>query len=138
MGCEQPREPLPAPLRGNEFGTFTHRSIVQRLPEIGRRMLAANAFTPKVTGKIERLLSEIPGGPIRRLEDDAPDAVRWSDYVEPYVGNDWLDPPWFFIEHYFYRRLMEATGYFTSGSGLGVDPFRHQKLRGLQGSEQTI
>ncbi len=138
MSCEQPREPLPAPLRGNEFGTFTHRSIVQRLPEIGRRTLAANAFTPKVTGKIEGLLSEIPGGPIRHLEDDAPDAVRWSDYVEPYLGNDWLDPPWFFIEHYFYRRLMEATGYFTSGSGFGVDPFRHQKRWGLAGSEQAI
>jgi len=138
MGCDRPIESLPAPLRGVESGTFTHRSIVQRLPEIGQRTLAENDFSPEVTEKLVRLMSEIPGGPIRHLEDETIDAGPWYDYIDPYRGADWLDPPWFFVEHYFYRRLLEATGYYSRGTGLGVDPFKHQKLQGLARSKGAI
>ena len=138
MNCDQPFKHLSAPLRGAEVGTFTHRSIVQRLPEIGQRTLAENDFSPGVVRKIQRLLSEVPEGPIRHLEDETLDAGPWSDYIEPYEGADWLDPPWFFAEHYFYRRLLEATGYFTSGLSLGVDPFKQQKRQGLETSKEAI
>jgi hypothetical protein len=43
--------------------------------------------------------------------------------------------PWFFAEHYFYRRILEATGYFRPGPGLGIDPFAAEKERGLQASQ---
>jgi uncharacterized protein with ATP-grasp and redox domains len=39
---------------------------------------------------------------------------------------------WFFAETYFYRRILEATGYFEPGPLQGVDPFTHQKREVLE------
>ena len=46
MVYEKPRLPIPAPLRGIERDTFTYQSIADRLPDISRRMLAENRFSP--------------------------------------------------------------------------------------------
>lgn len=138
MPPEKPPLPTPESLRGCELGTFTHRSIVERLPEIGRRTLAENSFNPATVDKIKRLLSEIPDGPIRPLHRTSPENQDWEAYVTPYAGQDWLEPPWFLVEHYFYQRVLEASGYFEPGDGRGVDPFRIQKHRGLSAHIETI
>lgn len=131
--CDRPKPPLPEPLRGNELGTFTHHSIVGRLPDIGRRLLARNEFPAAVMSEIETLIREIPDGKIRPLADEAaPDATDWATYVEPYLHQDWLEAPWFFVETYFYRRVLEASGYFVPGPGQGVDPFSYQKRLALE------
>jgi uncharacterized protein with ATP-grasp and redox domains len=131
--CDRPRAPLPEPLRGKQSDSFTYDSIVVRLPDIGRRLLAENEFPAAVTAEIETLIRDIPAGRIRRLTDDeAPDAADWATYVEPYLGQDWLEAPWFVVETYFYRRVLEATRYFQSGSGRGVDPFAYQKRLALE------
>jgi uncharacterized protein with ATP-grasp and redox domains len=132
-----PKEPVPEPLRGRELGTFTQISVAERLPEIGRRMVAENDFAPETRASIEQLLSEIPDGPIRQLGDrQAPDAAAWQRYITPYRGLDWLQPPWFFVENYFYRRIMEATGYFSFGRA--GDPFLYQKRSGLSNRGQAV
>ena len=154
MPGSRPSLPLPEPLRGSEIGTFTHHSIVNRLPEIGRRMLAENNFSTLVESRVAVLLDGIPEERIRHLSDDmAPDAAAWSSYIEPYKGHNWLQVPWFFAETYFYRRIMEATGYFvkgfaqgfapgnapgSEGSGRGIDPFSYQKDEGLATSSEAI
>jgi uncharacterized protein with ATP-grasp and redox domains len=146
---DKPRLPIPDPLRGidrpektfagAEKGTFTHKSIVDRLPEIARRMLAENDFSPAVTGQIETLIQEIPEGRIRPLTDTAAaDAADWTGYVAPYLGQNWLQVPWFFVETYFYRRVLDATGYFRPGPGYGVDPFACQKRQGLETTWEAI
>ncbi len=123
---------LPPPLRGEERGTWAHDAVVRRLPEIARRVLAENDLHPEAQRAVEALMAEIPLGSIRALQDPgAPDIGAWEVYVEPYLGADWLQVPWFFAETYFYRRILEATGYFRPGPGLGKDPFRLQKERGL-------
>jgi uncharacterized protein with ATP-grasp and redox domains len=95
--------------------------------------LAENEFPADVTGDIKTLIRDIPAGRIRRLADTAaPDATDWVDYVDPYLDQDWLEAPWFFVETYFYRRVLEATGYFQPGPGRGVDPFIYQKRLALE------
>jgi uncharacterized protein with ATP-grasp and redox domains len=102
-------------------------------------MLADNDFKLRVRAAIESLLSEIPDGPIRFLDDeDAPDAVAWSRYIERYTGMDWLQPPWFFVEPYFYRRIMEAIGYFRQVAGKKTDPFIYQKRQGLVAAQRPL
>jgi len=137
MPSSRPSLPVPEPLSASETGAFTHRSVVNRLPEIGRRMLAENWFPMSVTSGVEDLLETIPDGPIRQLSDHAaPDAGEWRGYIEPYEGQNWLQIPWFFAETYFYRRLMEATGYFGEiigrSYGRGFDPFFLQKRKGFE------
>jgi uncharacterized protein with ATP-grasp and redox domains len=58
---------------------------------------------------------------------------------------NWLEPRWFFTEHYFYRRILEALGYFhapTTGSPARTasrsDPFALQKRRGLDVAQAAI
>ncbi|MCB8984033.1 MAG: protein-glutamate O-methyltransferase family protein [Ardenticatenaceae bacterium] len=131
-----PALPLPAPLRGSETGSFTHYSIAVRLPDIGRRIVAENNFRSHIAADIQALIEEIPNGAIRPLFDhDAPDAGDWRQYCLPYLGQSWLQAPWFFVETYFYRRVLEATQYFEQGAATAVyDPFARQKKQGLLSS----
>jgi len=124
---------IPAPLHGSETGTFTHYSIAVRLPDIGRRILAENKFRSHIVADLEDLIEGIPDTPIRPLTDlYAPDAADWREYCLPYLEQNWLQAPWFFVETYFYRRVMEATQYFEDGAATeGTDPFAYQKQQGL-------
>lgn len=136
---QRPQLPIPAPLRGNEYDSFAYHSIVERLPRIGQRLLATNDFPPAVVGRLEGLLAEIPEADIRLLQDaTAPDTEAWVGYVAPYLDCNWLEVPWFFAEVYFYRRILEATGYFVAGPGNGVDPFAPQKRESLETSWARI
>jgi uncharacterized protein with ATP-grasp and redox domains len=123
----KPKLPLPEPLRGAEIGTFAHNTITVRLPNIARRTLAENDFPPDVVANVEALIAEIGNGHIRPLTD----RNDWDEYTAVYAGQDWLTPPWFFVETYFYRRILEATGYFGDGPTAGLDPFAVQKQQGL-------
>jgi uncharacterized protein with ATP-grasp and redox domains len=134
------RLPLPEPLRGCEINSFAHDTVVRRLPIIAGRTLAENSFPPSVERALEQLISEIPHAHIRPLEDpDAPDAPAWEGYVAPYLRMDWLEIPWLFAEFYFFRRILEATGYFCPRRPCyGLDPFLLQKRTGLETSREAV
>jgi uncharacterized protein with ATP-grasp and redox domains len=130
-----PRLPLPDHLRGNEAGTFTEDSVVRRLPEIARRVIAENDLDTHRTQRVENLATEIGSGVITRLDEpEAADAAAWVEYVAPYEGQRWVDVPWFFVETYFYRRVLAASGYSQPGPRRGVDPFAVQKQTALDGA----
>ena len=129
----KPGPPIPEPLRGLEPDTWAHYTVTERMPDIARRVLAENDFPPAIVERMEALIEEIPYRTIRPLEDPtAPDAPDWERYVAPYLGQNWLQVPWFFAEMYFYRRIVEATGYFQTGPGQGIDPYSRQKQQGLE------
>jgi hypothetical protein len=126
-----PSLPLPEPLRAAEIPSFTHYSVIVRLPEIARRTLADNAFSAAVVAQIEVLIAEVTSGGGVRPVNGVPAHLGWDEYLRPYLGVDWLHIPWFFAEEYFYLRLLEATGYFTPGPGYLADPYTIQKNLGL-------
>lgn len=139
MQSIQPGLPLPPSLRGAEIGSFAHYTVVVRMPKIASRVLAENSLAPDAAAKVEALISELPSGKIRHLTDTtAPDTSGWREMVAPYLDHDWLEVPWFFAETYFYRRIIEATGYFESGDGQGADPYQVQKQLGLDSSRAAI
>jgi hypothetical protein len=139
MHKPMPPEPLPPPLRGIETGTFTHYSITVRLVEIAERTLADNPLPEEDAAALRALTTEIPSSLIRAVREDlAPDAAKWEKYIGEQQGKNWLEVPWFFAEAYFYRRVLEATGYFQAGSGQGVDPFLKQKNGGLANAAEMI
>ena len=140
MQVSKPRRPIPEPLRGAETDTFAQDTVTVRLPEIARRTLGENDFPPETVSRLEALVHNIPAGPIRSLRDaHAPDTADWARYVAPYLGQNWLEIPWFFAETYFYRRILEATGYYRPGAHLeGHDPFIHQKRQALESNRLNI
>ncbi len=128
----QPSLPIPPPLVSSKLGSFAHATVTQRLPAIAKRVIELNSFPPSIDEKLELLRRELLQGVVRFLHDEAaPDAAVWREYLEPYLGQSWLDIPWYFAEVYFYRRILEATGYFLPGEWQGFDPFTVQKHQGL-------
>jgi hypothetical protein len=125
----------PPPIYSNEPGSWAHSTVSKRFPEIARRILTENQFGEAVDSRLLQLIEEIQSGKIRPLEDQgAPDQQDWEIYTGPYSGRGWLEVPWFFAEHYFYRRIMEAVDYFN----LRLDPFSYQKNQGLETSRPDI
>lgn len=131
----KPLLPLPDHLRGNEAGTFTEDSVVRRLPEIALKTIEDNDLDAHRRERVEQLAADIGSGVVTRIDEpEAPDARAWQGYVEPYEGMSWVDAPWFFVETYFYRRVLAATGYSQPGPRRGVDPFALQKETALDGA----
>jgi hypothetical protein len=125
---------IPPPLCGDEPGSFAEDTLSRRLPDIARRVLEDEDWPLEGRARLQALIDEMPHGRIRPIMDEgAPDLGLWEDWLPPFLGQTWLDAPWFAAEVYFFRRVLEATGYFRPGRGQGVDPYRRQKLEGLKG-----
>jgi uncharacterized protein with ATP-grasp and redox domains len=134
-----PRLPLPAPLKGTDYGSFAHHTVIKRMPDIARRVLVENDLPPDIAANVEALIADIPDALIRPLKDqDAPDRDGWQRAINPYLDHNWLEVPWFFAETYFYRRIVEATGYFQNGLGQARDPYIYQKRLGLESNIESI
>ncbi|MEM7336075.1 MAG: damage-control phosphatase ARMT1 family protein [Chloroflexota bacterium] len=119
----------PAPLRGLDEGTFTEKTVKFRLPKIVQRVLAENELNDTAVSLIQTLIDEIPYGPIRPLRDAyAPDFSLWNERIAAYAGQNWLEAPWFFVETYKFRRIIEAVDYYQTG----LDPFAQQKSETLR------
>ena len=124
---------FPSPLSGNLPDTWTHYSIMVRLPEILDRILSENDYSEEVKNNLCELKNEIHYGEIRFLKDGETDYDPWTQYISPFVGKRWLDVPWFFAELYFYRRVLEAVDYFNSKSCYSLqDPYAYQKSLGAE------
>jgi len=133
----EPSPDLPPPLSGGDPDSFVHHTITVRWPRIARRVIEENDDPPAVTDRLQALIDEIPEGPIRLLDDPAaPDTALWNARIAPHRGQSWLDVPWFFGETYFYRRIVEAVGYFQPGGR--TDPFSVQKQTGYTESLSDI
>ena len=127
-----PHLPIPPVLRGNEAGSFAEDAIVRRLPAIALRVISENSFDGPINQRLRDLAGDLPYGRIRPLLDvQAPDWSTWQNAMHPFHGQTWLEMPVFAAEMYFYRCILEATGYFQPGPGFEVDPYRLQKTLGL-------
>lgn len=108
--------------------------------DILSRVFTENEFDAKQLAALEALDKELQGAAKEKLryvkDDGGPDVDTWKTIMAEYVeaGSNWLDTPWLTAEFYFYRRIMEAIGYF----GAPTDPFQQQKDAGLTSAEAPI
>jgi len=113
-------------------GSFAHYTMTHRLPAIVDRVLQDMPYPEDIRQELLALRQEVATGePVRPLADEAPDRPEWDAMWEPVRGRTWHGIPWYYAEAYFYRRLLEAAGYFRPGPFGGVDPFETQKRREL-------
>jgi hypothetical protein len=131
----QPNLPLPPPLRGtDQDNPFAHQTITNRLPRIARQTLQSRAWHAEAQRGLQALLAEMPHGKMTALDDPhAPDAAAWERDFAPYLGQTWLEAPWFAAETYFFRRILQATDYYQPGAGFMVDPYLMHKEQDLPG-----
>jgi hypothetical protein len=108
-------------------GSFAHHTLRDRVPAILRETIALNDFSPDIRAALAALYDELKSGTIRGLVEAAPDRPFWDAASAPHIGRTWLDVPWYWAEAFFYRRVLEATGYFQPGPWRGFDPFAAKK-----------
>jgi uncharacterized protein with ATP-grasp and redox domains len=120
---------LPPPLMTSDPNSFARSTIVERKPQIIRRVLAENEYPPAIVAALHAFAAEIAGETVRPLSEEADDTADWNRAWQRYEGRTWLELPWYFAETFFYRRLLEAVRYLQPGPWAGRDPFAAQKRR---------
>ena len=127
---------VPPLILGNEPGSFPHSVLAERHPAIVRQVREAFPYGPEQHRALDELLDSCTKGVIEPLPADAPDRDRWETWgLGTYTGRSWYDVPWLWSESWFYRRLLDAVGYFRPGPWQGIDPFRPFKLAELDAPE---
>lgn len=136
MGHDDNHRELPALIRGADAGSFARYTLEKRLPHIIRQVMAENALPAEALARLEALAAEINDGVIVALDEcPAGDAKEWAELVAPFIGMGWYEVPFLFAEVYFYRRILQATGYFEVAAGEHPDPFRATKGQALLSAE---
>jgi damage control phosphatase ARMT1-like protein len=131
-----PLVPSPPVIFGNEPGSFPHSVLAERHPAIVAQVREAFPYGPEQRRALDALLDSCTKGVLEPLPADAPDRDRWAAWgATEYTGRSWFDIPWLWSESYFYRRLLDAVGFFGPGAWQGIDPFRPSKLAELDAPE---
>jgi hypothetical protein len=130
---DTPSAPL---LLGNQPGSFPHSVLAERHPAIIRQVREAFPYEPGQHRALDDLLANCTKGEIEPLPADAHDRDHWETWgMREYAGRSWFDVPWLWSESWFYRRLLQAVGYFGPGPWQGIDPFRPFKRAELDSAE---
>ncbi|MEU1041234.1 damage-control phosphatase ARMT1 family protein [Streptomyces sp. NPDC005907] len=112
--------------------SFPHSVLAERHPALIRKVLDAFPYGPDRRRALDALLTSVTEGVLEPLGPDAADVAQWDAWgLRAYAGRSWFEVPFLWAESYFYRRLLEAVGYFAQGPWRGVDPFRPFKLAEL-------
>jgi uncharacterized protein with ATP-grasp and redox domains len=126
---------LPPLLMTGEVGSFAHKTMTTRIPEIVQNVLSdfGDQYPDGVRQALQTLQAEILDNQlIQPLQTTASDGDSWAAAWRPYQGQRWFDLPWYFAETFFYRRLLEVVGYFGESEWAGVDPFLPRKQAELR------
>jgi uncharacterized protein with ATP-grasp and redox domains len=122
--------PAAAAIVSNVPGSFPWGVLTRRHPDLIATVRRLVPYPPAIQESLDQLLVTIDSS-IPPLPPDAHDQTAWQEWAAPYLGRAWLDVPFLWAESYFYRLLLEATGYFGSGPWAGIDPFAPQKTAEL-------
>lgn len=114
----------PPPLMTSEPGSFARNTLAVRKPAIIQTVLEDHAglYPEPIVQAVTALHDEVQQGqPIRPLRQaTAPDTAHWTEAWQGHPHDSWLATPWYFAEVFFYRRLLEAVGYFGFPGGNGA------------------
>lgn len=131
-----PDNPFAPVILGNEPGSFPHSVLAERHPAIIKQVRDAFPYGPGQHEALDELLKSCTEGTVEPLPVGAPDRDLWHHWgLTAYTGRSWYDVPWLWSESWFYRRLLDAVGYFGPDAWQGIDPFRPFKRAELDAPE---
>jgi len=126
-----PTEP-PPPILVSPEGSFAWDVFHRRHPVLIEGLIEALPYGPEQISDLRQLLDESRTGVIAPLPDGAPDAAQWRAWDRGHLGKPWADAPFLWAESYFFRRILQATGYHAADSAWsGVDPYAPMKAAEL-------
>jgi hypothetical protein len=113
-------------------GSFAWSVLHDRHPALIKQVRDGLPYPPEVIRALDELAEEIEGV-IRPLDLRARDYQQWADWGRGYLGETWYDVPFLWAESYFYRKLLDAVGYFLPGAWRFIDLFEPVKSAELRG-----
>jgi hypothetical protein len=116
-------------------GSFEWNVFHERHPKLIRQVLDSSPYTAAEEAMLQQLLHESTTGVLEPLPETAHDRGEWLAWGQHFYGRPWGEAPFLWSESYFYRRLLDAVGYFGTGAWCGVDPFAPVKNAELTGPE---
>ncbi|MFL0285869.1 damage-control phosphatase ARMT1 family protein [Mycobacterium sp. SMC-21] len=116
-------------------GSFEWEVFHERHPKLIRQVLDTTPYTSAEEAMLQQLLVESTTGVLEPLPEHAHDRDEWLAWGDDVYGRPWGEVPFLWSESYFYRRLLDAVGYFGAGAWRGVDPFAPVKTADLTGPE---
>ena len=131
-----PGRPAPgAPeLAGDDPGGFAWGVLHERTPRLIGQVRDAHPYGPGQRRALDSLLEEVTTGAVLPLGEHAHDHAAWNRWGAAYFGKRWAEVPFLWWESYFYRRLLDAVGFFEPGPWYWVDPFAYLKDAELHGA----
>ncbi|MCM6775578.1 damage-control phosphatase ARMT1 family protein [Nocardia sp. CDC159] len=121
------------PILAGAPGSFARGVFHDRHPKLIEQVLAAHPYNAAAAAALRELLAESTAGVLEPLVTTAEGAAHWSAWGAGLWGRPWAEVPFLWAESYFYRRLLEAVGYFGPGPWRGIDPFAPTKAAELAG-----
>ena len=130
-------------------GSFARHTLLARLPAVAHRLIGDGGIDPASAERLRQLAAEVPlQVPLReprplaegKLAVDPALCARvnaeWARWTrERAAAKDWAEAqPLISLEIYFYRRVLDCTGYFGGADEEGsvlVDPFEQMKAEAL-------
>ncbi|MBF6176515.1 damage-control phosphatase ARMT1 family protein [Nocardia blacklockiae] len=119
------------PILAGVPGSFPHSVFHERHPKLIEQVIGAHPYGQAEQAALRKLLAESVAGVIEPLRTEAADGPRWAEWGRDEWGRPWGEASFLWAESYFYRRLLEAVGYFGSGVWRGIDPFGPTKAAEL-------
>lgn len=129
---EETAAELPPELLNNDPHGFAWGVWHDRTPKLVTQIRDAHPYGPDQRHALDALLTEIASGVMRPLGPHAHDQELWAAWGADYFGKPWLDAPFLWSESYFYRRLLDAIGFFEPGPWRWLDPFEFMKTAELR------
>ncbi|MEJ3655474.1 damage-control phosphatase ARMT1 family protein [Actinomycetes bacterium KLBMP 9759] len=122
------RPDRPPMLDSADPSSFAWTVIHQRHPALIEQVLAAHPYGPAQVAALRRLAGEEL---VRPLDAATFDAAAWQVWGAGQFGRRWDEVPFLWAESYFYRRLLDAVGFFEPGPLFWLDPFSDRKAAEL-------
>ncbi len=124
--------PAAPPVLSSTPGSFPWSVLHDRHPALIRKVRDGLPYPPERLRALDALDEEITGV-IRPLDRSAHDHEVWAEWGQGLIGESWYDVPFLWAESFFYRKLLDAVGFFAPGTWRGIDPFEPVKSAELTG-----
>lgn len=112
-----------SPINASDNFSFAAFTIQKRFPVIIDKIIEDNAYSISVTNSLQELKYEVQNKNICHSIKTGNDKDNWNKWIKPHVGQSWFEAPFYFVEAYFYRLILDIVDFNTSG----LDPFAAQK-----------
>jgi len=109
----RPVRALPNALAGTDGG-FTEVCVHERLPKIVASVIDTNELDATAVSGLRALAQESRDGSTSIIHP-LPAGDQWNRYVWAFEGATWMQAPWWFVEHYFYRKMLNIVRYWYVG-----------------------